>query len=148
MKSKWIRVLLIVVLCLFIIVIGMQFIPVDRANPSVTREIQWDSPETRALAQRACFDCHSNETTWPWYSKIAPVSFLVAGHVKEGRESLNFSTWDQASVDIDEIQEVISEGEMPLSDYLLMHPSARLTDAEKQQLISGLQKTIQQDPAK
>lgn len=79
-----------------IILIGfvvVQFIPVDRTNPPVVQEPNWDSPQTRALAERACFDCHSNETKWPWYSKVAPVSWLVAHDVEEGRAALNLSEW-------------------------------------------------------
>lgn len=68
-----------------------RLLPVARSNPPVTREVQWDSTQIRALAQRACFDCHSNETVWPWYSYIAPISLRVADHVQEGRQKLNFS---------------------------------------------------------
>src|SRR3954449_12180710 len=75
----------------------IQLIPYghSHANPPVLKEPKWDSPQTRALAQRACFDCHSNETTWPWYTHIAPVSWLIARDVIEGRQHLNFSTWGQ-----------------------------------------------------
>src|SRR5437764_214194 len=75
----------------------MQLVPtgISYTNPPVVSEPNWDSPQTRALAQRACFDCHSNETTWPWYSHVAPVSWLLARDVIEGRSRLNFSTWGQ-----------------------------------------------------
>ncbi|MBX3010375.1 MAG: heme-binding domain-containing protein [Caldilineaceae bacterium] len=128
------------------ILILIQFIPIDRTNPAVTREVAWDSPETRALAQRACFDCHSNETVWPWYSYVAPISLRIASHVEEGREHLNFSAWDQPNEGLDEIVEVIERGEMPLSDYLLLHSTAKLSDTEKQALIDGLQATLTNDP--
>jgi hypothetical protein len=143
MKRKLIWIGVIAVL---VIVIGMQLIPLNRTNPPVTREIKWDTPETRALAQRACFDCHSNETAWPWDSYIAPSSFLIYSHVTEGRSRLNFSQWDKPNADFEEIQRSLQEGEMPTWDYLLMHPNARLTDAEKAQLLAGLQATFQQDP--
>jgi len=126
--------------------IGIQFIPVNRTNPPVTREIKWNAPETKALAQRACFACHSNETVWPAYSYIAPISLRVANHVEEGRGELNFSAWDQPNADFDEVRENIERGEMPLKDFLLLHPEARLTAAETQQLIAGLEATFQQDP--
>ena len=73
----------------------IQLVPYGHAhdNPPVAAEPNWDSPQTRELAQRACFDCHSNETTWPWYSNVAPVSWLVQHDVDEGREYLNFSRW-------------------------------------------------------
>ncbi|MCB0126541.1 MAG: heme-binding domain-containing protein, partial [Caldilineaceae bacterium] len=119
---------------------------IDRTNPAVTREVQWNSPETRAIAQRACYDCHSNETVWPWYSYVAPVSLRVADHVAEGREHLNFSEWDRANEGLEEILETINKGEMPLSDYLLMHPEAKLTAEEQRALTEGLQATLTNDP--
>src|ERR1700674_2739250 len=75
----------------------IQLVPigVSVTNPPVVSEPNWDSPQTRALAQRACFDCHSNETIWPWYSRVAPVSWLLASDVIQGRSRLNFSTWGQ-----------------------------------------------------
>ena len=71
----------------------IQLIPVKRTNPPVLSEPNWDSPETRALAKVACFDCHSNETVWPWFTKIAPASWLVYRDVTSGRRRLNFSEW-------------------------------------------------------
>lgn len=122
----------------------IQLIPYgrDHTNPPVLSEPNWNSPQSRELAQRACFDCHSNETVWPWYSNIAPVSWLVQRDVVEGREKLNFSTWAQGGGEkADEMVEVIAEGEMPLPIYLLTHAEARLTAAEKQALMDGLQAT-------
>lgn len=123
----------------------MQLVPYGRAhaNPPVVSEPNWDSPETRALAEKACFDCHSNETTWPWYSNVAPVSWLTQHDVDEGRAVLNFSEWGSGGEgeEGEEIGEVIWEGEMPPAQFLLTHPEARLTDAEKQQLIRGLTAT-------
>lgn len=124
----------------------IQLIPVNRTNPPVTREIRWDSPQTRALAQRACFDCHSNETIWPWYSNVAPVKFLLANHVREGRQNLNFSEWDRPNEDYEEVEENIVKGYMPLGNYLMMHPEARLTEQEKKQLLDGFKATFDQDP--
>ena len=131
---------------LVVIFVGMQLIPIDRINPPVTREVKWNSIETQVLAQRACNDCHSNQTTWPWDSYIAPPSFLIANHVYDGRRRLNFSEWDQPNADFEEVSRVIKNGEMPLWDYRLMHPTARLTSAQTQQLLDGLQTTFQQDP--
>ncbi len=135
------------VLIVLAVVIGgfviLQVFPYGRvhANPPVVSEPNWDSPETRVLAERACFDCHSNETEWPWYSNVAPVSWLVQRDVDEGRQVLNFSEWGNGrseGEEADEIGEVIWEGEMPPAQFLLTHPEARLTEAEKQQLIRGL----------
>lgn len=129
-----------------VVLVGLQLIPVNRTNPPVTREIQWDSPETRALAQRACFDCHSNETQYPFYAYIAPPSLLLNSHVAEGRDHMNFSEWDEYFHDFDEIEEMVTESKMPPWDYLLLHPEARLSDAEKAQLLAGLEATIAADP--
>ncbi len=127
-------------------VIGIQLVPVERTNPPVVRDVAWDSPETRALAERACFDCHSNETKWPYYSYIAPISWRVAQHVSMGRRHLNFSDWTQPNEDLDEVIEVMEEGEMPLSDYLLMHSEARLSPEETEALIAGFRRTFENDP--
>jgi mono/diheme cytochrome c family protein len=128
------------------LLILIQFIPVSHANPGVTQEVQWDSPQTQELAQRACFDCHSNETTWPWYSYVAPASWLVIHHVDDGRRRLNFSEWDQPNENEREITKTISSDQMPLWDYLLLHPEAKLTDAEQQVLLDGLKQTLTNDP--
>ena len=124
----------------------IQLIPVDRTNPPVPREVRWNAPETRALAQRACFDCHSNETVWPWTSRIAPASWLLARHVDEGRGELNFSEWDRPNVEADEIPESVTDGSMPTWDYMLMHAEARLTDAEQDALAAALAEAVRQDP--
>jgi mono/diheme cytochrome c family protein len=128
-----------------ILLMGIQLVPVDRSNPEVTREIQWNSAETADIARRACYDCHSNETVWPWYAYVAPVSWRVAEHVEEGREHLNFSEWDKPQDDAEEIVEVLEEGEMPLPDYLRMHPEARLTDEELEAFIEGVEATLWND---
>ncbi|MDZ7361674.1 MAG: heme-binding domain-containing protein [candidate division KSB1 bacterium] len=129
------------ILGLFIII---QLIPYGRAhsNPPVRMEPQWDSPQTRELAKRACFDCHSNETVWPWYSNVAPVSWLVQRDVEKARQQLNFSEWDRPENEAGEAAEQIKKGEMPLWFYVPLHPSARLSAGEKQALIRGLQATI------
>jgi hypothetical protein len=131
---------------LLVLLIAIQLIPVPHTNPPVTREVNWDSPATRDLAKRACFDCHSNETVWPWYSNVAPVSFFLANHIKDGREKLNFSQWDQPNTEAEDIVEVLEKGEMPLKSYLLLHPEADFTPAEKERLLNGLRATLQQDP--
>lgn len=136
----WAAIILVVVL------IAIQFIPVNRTNPTPTQEIKWDSPTTRALAKRACFDCHSDEVTWPWDGYIAPVSWYIANHVAEGKQRLNFSEWDKPNSEANEIIRSVQNGSMPLQSYTLLHPSARLSQSEKDQLIAGLTATLQQDP--
>ena len=131
---------------LLVVLIGIQFIPVERSNPPITNEVNWDSEETRALAKKACFDCHSHETIWPWYSYAAPLSFVIAHHVDHGREYLNFSDWTQPNEDFEMVKEMIEEGEMPLWNYVLMHGEANLTPEEQENLLMGLQATYAQDP--
>jgi hypothetical protein len=130
-----------------LVVLGLliQLIPLPGRgnNPPVLSEPNWDNPQTRLLAKRACFDCHSNETVWPWYSYVAPVSWLVYNDTMQGRSRLNFSEWNSRSQrGAGEITEKIQEGEMPPAIYLPMHPAARLTSAEKQQLITGLNNSL------
>ena len=118
----------------------IQLVPYGRnhTNPPVVAEPNWDSAETKALYDRACADCHSNDTVWPWYSNIAPVSWLVQRDVEEGRRHLNTSVWGTQRIETGEIGEVILEGEMPPQVFLITHPEARLTKAEKQALAQGL----------
>jgi mono/diheme cytochrome c family protein len=125
----------------------LQLVPYGRnhTNPPVVSEPQWDNPETRDLVNRACFDCHSDETIWPWYSHVAPASMLLQRDVDEGRKALNFSTWRagrREQAEIEEIVATISKGQMPPSYYLILHPEARLTDAQKGQLVNGLITTM------
>lgn len=126
----------------------IQLIPYGRnhSNPPVLSEPNWDSPETRALAERACFDCHSNETVWPWYSNVAPVSWLVQHDTDEGRQHLNFSEWNQGGKGREpyEMVEAVGNGSMPPAIFLVTHPEARLTAAEKDALMQGLRTTIGQ----
>jgi hypothetical protein len=118
----------------------IQLVPYgrDHTNPPVVAEPSWDRPATRALAERACFDCHSNRTSWPWYSHVAPASWLVQSQVDEGRQALNFSEWQGASEEADEAGEAVREREMPPASYLVAHPEARLTAAERDDLARGL----------
>ena len=138
------RIIRLVVLSLAVLFVLIQFVPYGRnhTNPPGRVEPAWDSPQTRALAARACYDCHSNETVWPWYSHVAPASWLVQRDVDHGRSKLNFSAWDRPQEDADEAAEMVQKGKMPLSYYLPAHPSARLSDAERQALIAGLTATL------
>ena len=122
----------------------LQLLPVGapRDNPPVRAEPQWSSPRTRELFLRSCGDCHSNETRWPWYSRVAPVSWLVAHDVKGGRGHLNVSEWDRPQKDADEAAEEVRDGEMPLPLYLAAHPGARLSATERAELIAGLEATF------
>jgi hypothetical protein len=101
-------------------------------------------PLESAHYQGACvgFDCHSNQTGWRFYSYVAPVSWLVARDVNEGRRHLNFSAWDQPQKHAKDVAEQVKTGEMPLWFYVPLHPSAKLSDAEKQALIEGAAKSL------
>ncbi|HET7696571.1 MAG TPA: heme-binding domain-containing protein [Vicinamibacterales bacterium] len=123
---------------------AIQAVPYGRnhLNPPVAAEPVWDSPETRTLAKQACFDCHSNETAWPAYSKVAPVSWLVHHDVSEGRAALNFSEWHRPQKEAKEAAEEVLEGAMPLRIYQLMHAHARLSPADRERLARGLERTV------
>jgi mono/diheme cytochrome c family protein len=123
------------------VVVAMQLVPYgrDHTNPASGKEPAWDSPQTRELVVRACYDCHSNETRWPWYSNVAPVSWLLQHHVNEGREHLNFTEWDKPQKHAHEAAHEVEEGEMPMWSYLLLHGEADLPDADKQALMRGLE---------
>ena len=126
-----------------IILLLLQALPILQPdNPPVVNEPAWDRPETRVLAKRACFDCHSNETVWPWYTKVAPMSWAVVYDVRKGRSEFNFSNWHAGDMSGRKADEEIRSGRMPLPRYLLLHPEARLTDAEKTQLRAGLLTTM------
>jgi hypothetical protein len=127
--------------------IGAQLIPYgwSLSNPAVVQEPVWDSPQTRALTVRACFDCHSNQVRYPWYSNIAPVSWLVQNDVSGARGTLNFSDWAGSTGRGDsagEVTRVIQRGSMPPNYYVWLHPSAKLTPAEQTALASGLSATL------
>jgi mono/diheme cytochrome c family protein len=131
---------------LFVVI---QLVPYgrDHSNPPVTQEVEWNSPRTRELAVGACYDCHSNLTEWPWYSNVAPVSWLVEKDVEEGREVLNFTEWDRPQeAEADEAGEVVREGEMPPWQYKPLHPAGRLSATEQDELAKGLERTLAADP--
>jgi len=133
---------LLILIALFIVI---QFIPYgkDHTNPAVMAEPRWDTPKTRELFMKACVDCHSNETKWPAYSNVAPISWIVYHHVIDGREHFNISAWGhQKKNEGEDAAEEVEEGEMPLASYLLAHPEAKLTDAETKLLIQGLKNTF------
>jgi hypothetical protein len=200
-RSKLVIILLTLAGILAVFFIAIQLITVNRSNPPVTTQLNWDSPQTKTLAYRACMDCHSNETTWPWYAYVAPSSWLIYYDVERGRSELNLSTYDPAAVETrvnpfgqrpgdlayqlgqilseggqqreprgaggpppggqfprpapgqgqgqfpafslsDRLTENIQNNRMPPDKYLLLHPTAKLTTAERQQLLQGLSQTL------
>ncbi len=153
MKKTTAKTLKTSLLVLCVVFAAIQFIPYGRGltNPPVIREPNWDSPKTRDLARRACFDCHSNETKMPWYGGVAPASWLIWSDIRSGRAALNFSEWQGSGRESEtpaELAKEINEGEMPPLQYTIFHPAARLSDMEKRQLADGLAATVQQSGVK
>jgi hypothetical protein len=129
------RILKWAVPALIIALAAIQLVPVNRTNPPVETEVP-ATAEARAILRRACYDCHSNETVWPRYSRIAPVSWLVALDVRIGRKKLNYSTWNQYTEKrqikkLKESWDEVAEGGMPPRIYLPAHPEARLSTDDK-----------------
>jgi hypothetical protein len=139
---RWKLVLRIVA----IVVLLMQFLRPDRTNPDVEPSLELRAAtvvpaDVSSLLESACYDCHSNETAWPWYAHVAPTSWFVVRHVDEGRRHLNFSLWgayprSRADHKLEEVIEYVENGEMPLSSYTRMHPEARISDADRQAIIA------------
>lgn len=122
-----------------VVAVAIQFVPVKRSNPPIRFEVE-APPEVVTILRRACYDCHSNQTRWPWYSRVAPVSWLVAWDVRRGREDLNFSEWpafdfegqDHARSDI---VKQIRRGKMPPPLYRLMHSESWLRADDRRRLL-------------
>jgi len=140
----WKRIAIAVVL----VVIGIQFIPRNHEAPEVNPVEAFsadNAPSELALLKAACYDCHSNETEYPWYAYVQPLALWLDHHVEEGREELNFSTWNTYSIKemdhkLEESIEMMEKGEMPLKSFTWTHPEARLSDAERTQLTAWFAK--------
>ena len=142
-KSRLRKLALWFVVGLAVVFLLMQFKQPDRTNPPVESEINAPA-EIAAILERSCYNCHSHETDWPWYSYVAPVSWWVGEHVEHARGDLNFSQWPVLEFEelehmFHEIDEQIAKGEMPLNSYLILHSEARLNDEEKAALRSWAQ---------
>lgn len=134
-----------ILLCVLVgLGLGIQLVPYgrDHANPDVVREPAWDRPATRELFFRACKDCHSHGTAWPWYSWVAPASWLVQWDVERARSHFNVSSWGRNENHGGEAAERVRAGEMPPATYRLAHPESRLSLAERRELIAGLVATF------
>lgn len=139
MKRSWRRISGWVAVGLIAVFAVLQFVPVDRANPPVSRDVD-APPEVAAVLRAACYDCHSRETRWPWYSRVAPLSWFIAHHVEEGRRELDFSDWPTFDYTVQEellrdVAKEVGEGKMPLASYRWGHPEARLTAAQRETLV-------------
>ena len=134
-----------IALFLLLALIVIQFIPVNRSAPEVDPSQDFVSAyempsDFYTLVKNACYDCHSNEVEYPWYAKVAPVNFWIQDHVNEGREHLNFSIWGSYDIErrlhkLEEMAEEVEEGHMPLNSFTWMHPEARLTDEQRDDLV-------------
>jgi hypothetical protein len=144
MLKNWKNIALRLTLTLALIFVVIQFLGPVRTNPPVLpggdlAATNPPPPEVMALLHTACYDCHSHETTWPWYAHVAPASWLVINDVIEGRQHLNFSEWPHGDPDLavrklDHISEALDDGDMPPAKYTLIHVNARLTPAQRQML--------------
>jgi hypothetical protein len=147
-KWKWILPAAAIAIVVFA---ALQLFNPARTNPPVKVDfiVAAQPPAAVAAALRAaCYDCHSHETLWPWYSRLAPVSWLVVSDVNEGREHLNFSDWPQSDAartakKLDRLSEVLDYREMPPAKYTLLHPAARLTDEQRKQIMDWADATAQ-----
>ncbi len=135
-----------IILGIGIVLIGIQFIRIDKSIPSTEVEnniIEYlnISNEVATILKTSCYDCHSNETVYPWYSNVAPVSWWVQSHIDHAREEMNFSEWGTYSEKrvkrkLEEIIEELYEGEMPLKSYLIVHRNSKLEDHQMQTLVT------------
>lgn len=142
--KKTLRVLKWIVIGLIVVFLGMQFVRPARTNPPVDESQTifartQMTPQGAAIFERSCRDCHSNKTVWPWYTNVAPISWWLSNHVNEGRQALNLSEWGKLDHDrqdrkLRQICDEVSDGVMPLSSYLPMHPQARLSAEDKKAL--------------
>ncbi|NOY53949.1 MAG: heme-binding domain-containing protein [Deltaproteobacteria bacterium] len=130
-KKKFIHGFLV----LFVLI---QLIPLKRSNPPIETEVAFPRP-LAGIFHRACYNCHSNETVWPWYSYLAPISWIIAQDVSEARQKMNFTAWNRLDRQkivkrIRDIGEAVNNGDMPPWYYRIIHPEARLTKKEKQRI--------------
>ncbi|MCW3160015.1 heme-binding domain-containing protein [Chryseobacterium oryctis] len=138
---------LVVLLVAFIMI---QFFPIDKTNPTPTPgmdflTIKKTPPEIAKIISTSCYDCHSNETKYPWYSNIAPASWFLKNHINEGRKHLNFSTFatyepKRQAHKLEECIETVEKKEMPLESYYLGHQDAKLTDEQRKILVEYFKK--------
>jgi hypothetical protein len=149
---KWEKILWVGGGLLLSAFLAFQFVPIwewipamDPRNPPVQVEIQWTPPEAAELMQTICYTCHSNETEYPIYTRIAPMSWIAAEHVNEGRGHLNFSEHPPDEINVEMLIAYIESDRMPPPAYRLTHPEANLTEAQKSVLIEGIRATLMAD---
>jgi hypothetical protein len=138
------RVLKWVVIVLVVLFIGAQVYRPSLTNPPVDESKSIGAtthmtPEVAAILERSCKDCHSSKTEWPWYSNVSPVSWYLKNHIDDGRRALSLSDWGtyaqrKRETKLHEICEQVEAGQMPIKSYLLLHPSAKLSDDDRRVL--------------
>jgi cytochrome c551/c552 len=139
----------IVLLVILVIIVGIQFVRIDKNNPESNPEkdfIALENPpeEVKVMLKNACYDCHSHQTVYPWYTNVAPFSWVIGKHITEGRKHLNFSTWADYKRDkqlhmLEEAAEEVKEGHMPIPNYTWMHSEAKLSDADRSKMTDWLE---------
>lgn len=130
-----------ILIALLVILVVMQFFRIDKVNPEYPAEqdfltVENVDPAVAKIVKYACYDCHSYETKYPWYSNIAPASWILKDHINEAREEMNFSEWSTYTTKkkkhkLEECYEMVEEGEMPLKGYVVMHSEAQLSDQQR-----------------
>lgn len=140
-RRGWVRVVSWIAKGAVALLVVIQLVPYGwkHSNPPVVADAPWPDARSADIARESCYSCHSNETDWPWYSYVAPASWLVRRDVERGRGELNFSRWDDAEDELDDAIEMIRDGDMPPRQYTRVHSGAALTDAEATVLIAALQ---------
>ena len=138
--ARWRRVLLRAAAVIAVVAVAIQFVPYGwwHDNPPVVRDAPWPDAASAAVARESCYACHSNETDWPLYSYVAPMSWLVRSDVERGRDELNFSDWDRDAGEADDAVESIESGSMPPDRYTMIHRGASLSAEERDVLVSAL----------
>ena len=129
-----------------------QFFPIDKTNPPAPESSDFlaihNAPgEVSLLVKNACYDCHSNQSEYPWYTNISPISFWIRGHIRGARQRINFSEWNRLDAsrltyEIQECIEAIEDGRMPAKSFVLMHPEAKLSSVEKQRLVTWMRSQL------
>ena len=129
------RIINIIFIFVLLVLLGIQFIPINKTNPIITQDIQAPA-EVKNILRNSCYNCHSNETKWPWYSNFAPISWMVINDVNDARKKMNFSTWNKISFEkkeelMKDIWDEIRQEDMPLTLYTYIHPESKLDLLQK-----------------
>ena len=147
------KVLKIILLVVLLVFAGIQFIPTNRNQSDIVpatdlMEVYNVPKKVEVIFKTSCYDCHSNNTAYPWYNKIQPVSWIMQGHIKEGKSELNFNEFGSYSErrqksKFKSILSQVKDGEMPLASYTLIHRDAKLSENEKKTLEDWINKMLE-----